>query len=865
MRKFLSFFFLLQISLSFSQKTLSIEVFDSNSNPLFYANIQVLYNEDILHYGVSDKQGKKIFENIKFNTIVVKISHLGYKTTEQQIDLNEKNTYSFYLENSILELKEVVISEYPKSFKVKEDSISYNIKSVIDGTERNLGEALNKLPGLEVDEKGIVSHNGVKIDKVLVDGNDFFGNKHQMTTQNFKPEMISGIDLLKNYSDNPLEKRGSKTVLNLKLKEEYQNKFIGNVNVDLGIKNKYLNHNNLFKFSKTGNFGFISDFNNIGESPITIDDYIEMRGGIFNFIENTGGNQVTALDFNQFPKFIFSDDNFRTRNNNFVGLNYTKNKNKWKFIGYSLVNQSNFTEQIFKNRTFLNQNNLIFNENVFDKSNVFFNSTYINLKHNPNDKTYLEIKATLNPNQDKTEQNLLLYENDLEENYLTSSKNRNFNFGYDVSYQYKLNEKWNFLSQLTQNFTDNKKDMSILSSENSLFLNNNNLNQEYKFNNLKSNFNARLDYKKDKNKYSFLFDYVHDNQNLSTSILFSNFTNDIQLKNNVYSLAFNNLNYISKKLVFGFKNKINLYELNHEKNIKYEPSLSLGYNFSFSEKISFNASISNKYADVLSFNSNPIVLNYRTISLSSISNFHHLINNNVFSINYLNFNQQHEFNFFVDLSYSHNKDNVILTNTFEDNFIVNRSIISPFEDVYSGKLNFEKRFRKVPISFKTFLYVNHSKSLNFLNNNNSILTNNTIVNKTNFFSHFKKSILQIEAGYQLSETALYQSLNESESKIKNLNLFLKLKGVIKSNLIWDVKFTSIYQENILGKNNLFFISPTISIDSKNKQWTFSLLGNNILNLENNTKFVSNLSNISFDNTETAILDGYLLISIKYNF
>ncbi|NRT13208.1 hypothetical protein [Flavobacterium sp. 14A] len=39
-----------------------------------------------------------------------------------------------------------------------------------------------------------------KIDNILIDGNEFFNNKHQMATQNIDADMIEGIDLLTNYS-----------------------------------------------------------------------------------------------------------------------------------------------------------------------------------------------------------------------------------------------------------------------------------------------------------------------------------------------------------------------------------------------------------------------------------------------------------------------------------------------------------------------------------------------------------------------------------------------------------------------------------------------------------------------------------------
>jgi hypothetical protein len=56
--------------------------------------------------------------------------------------------------------------------RIKGDSISYNLKAVVDGTENKI-DVINK-PGLEVDADGKVFYKGEKINNVLIDGNEFF-------------------------------------------------------------------------------------------------------------------------------------------------------------------------------------------------------------------------------------------------------------------------------------------------------------------------------------------------------------------------------------------------------------------------------------------------------------------------------------------------------------------------------------------------------------------------------------------------------------------------------------------------------------------------------------------------------------------
>jgi hypothetical protein len=55
-----------------------------------------------------------------------------------------------------------------------------------------------------------VFYKGEKINNVLIDGNEFFGNKHQIATQNINADMIEGIDLYTNYSGFAIASGGDK-------------------------------------------------------------------------------------------------------------------------------------------------------------------------------------------------------------------------------------------------------------------------------------------------------------------------------------------------------------------------------------------------------------------------------------------------------------------------------------------------------------------------------------------------------------------------------------------------------------------------------------------------------------------------------
>ena len=64
------------------------------------------------------------------------------------------------------------------------DTLIYKSEAFTNGSERKLEDVLAKLPGMEVDENGEVKVQGKKVNKVLVDGKQFFDGDTKMATIN---------------------------------------------------------------------------------------------------------------------------------------------------------------------------------------------------------------------------------------------------------------------------------------------------------------------------------------------------------------------------------------------------------------------------------------------------------------------------------------------------------------------------------------------------------------------------------------------------------------------------------------------------------------------------------------------------------
>ncbi|MCD8540601.1 MAG: carboxypeptidase-like regulatory domain-containing protein, partial [Leadbetterella sp.] len=341
---------------------------------------------------------------------ILRVSCLGYETAEKTFKTQDNAPLWVTLEQKQQELKEVEIKAYPKSYIAQKDTITYDLEKVKDGTENNIGEVINKLPGLSVDQDGKVSYQGNKIDKLMVDGQDFFGKLQQMATQNLRPEMIAEAELLTNYRESLLDIGSSKTVLNLKTNDKYKGVPTGDVLLQPGLVNKYLGHTNLFRFSKTGNIGLIADVNNIGDSPMSLMDFIDLRGGISSLMSPGAQSQVIRLDPTQYPRFLMADQNIKSKANRFIGANITSRiSDRLDLKLYSLYNGIRQTGETRAYKEYPGEEILRFSEWTDEAGQLHYNTTHLHLKYLLSPVSRLTFASTYSAGRDHYDKSCSLY------------------------------------------------------------------------------------------------------------------------------------------------------------------------------------------------------------------------------------------------------------------------------------------------------------------------------------------------------------------------------------------------------------------------------------------------------------------------
>jgi hypothetical protein len=120
-------------------------------------------------------------------------------------------------------MKEIVIRG-GAAIRIKGDTTEFTADSFAVKEGATVEDLLKKLPGFQVNAKGEITAQGKKVEKVLVDGEEFFGDDPTMATQNLSAKIVDKVQLFDTKSEQQnltgISSGSEGKTLNIKLKED---------------------------------------------------------------------------------------------------------------------------------------------------------------------------------------------------------------------------------------------------------------------------------------------------------------------------------------------------------------------------------------------------------------------------------------------------------------------------------------------------------------------------------------------------------------------------------------------------------------------------------------------------------------------
>src|SRR6202012_1675223 len=121
---------------------------------------------------------------------------------------------------------------------VKNDTIAFNAGAFPTRPNATVEDLLRKLPGIDVDKNGNVTMQGQRVDKIYLDGKEFFLNDPRMATQNLPADIVDEIETFDSRTERArltgIKDFTHTKTINIKLKKTSRRSYLGDVYAGTG-------------------------------------------------------------------------------------------------------------------------------------------------------------------------------------------------------------------------------------------------------------------------------------------------------------------------------------------------------------------------------------------------------------------------------------------------------------------------------------------------------------------------------------------------------------------------------------------------------------------------------------------------------
>jgi len=887
---------------SIAQVKLEGVVRDSLNKPLELANVIAINQETsaLESYGITDAAGKFKLALGKNGTYKMQVSYIGMKTLEENLTTQESDITKDFVLRSDNALDAVELT-YEMPVTIKGDTLVYNADSFKSGTERKLEDVLEKLPGVEINEDGQVEVEGKVVNKLMVDGKDFFDGDTKLATKNIPSKAVDKIQVLRNYSEvgqlSGVTNNQDNVALNIKLKEGKKNFWFGNVTAGGGTSpdnELYLLQPKLFYYSPKYSINFIGDLNNTGEVALTRRD-IRGFGGGFRQPSRSSGTSINLGD---------NGLNFLTNQNNAVEIENKLGTANFSYSptqaldlsGFVIYNSSRILSRETSFVQYTDQNLGIPDEATEQSSKERSDQGLLKLSasYQPNINNQLDYDILGRISNDRQIQNVfssVIGNTDQVDEVEPYSINQNINYYYTLNEnnifafeaQHLIKDEDPFYNAILENdpngpdaFDTTADALGLDTSLNSYDLGQNRRiksNQVdakldyYNILNAKSNLNFTLGTILSRQEFnSNIFQFLGDGSQFNPTPTFNNgrATNDTEynfsdvylgvhyrLKTGKFTITpgFSVHAYGNKNSQFGETFKDNFF--------RFLPDFETRIQFKKSEALTFNYNIRNQFTDVTRLAQGLALNNYNSIQFGE-PDLQNALSHNL-SLFYSSFNLFNYTNVFARAAYSSNIDQIRSLTNFENVIRTSTYFNSNFADENVNVFGrVQRTFGKIRATLNASF--NYSKINQFIQGQQSLNEGYTQTYTPGIRTNYRIAP-NVSLRYRYSVT----NNNQGSRKTKFVTNApsIDFDAYIWKSVTFRTNYTYTNQDLGNGESQSFQNWDATLSYRKNRdaKWEYELKATNILDIDSQVRNSAN--NLSVFTSETFIQPRFLTFRFIY--
>lgn len=246
-------------SISYAQHRLVGTVVDAKDQAkLHQAAVALLNPKDsiLIKFDRTKENGTFQIANLDTGVYKVVVSYPQYADLVKDIHITAKDQDIglISLSKAALLLEEVQVNgRIP--VVIKGDTVEYDASSFKVEKDAKVDDLLRVLPGITIDGSGKITAQGKEVKKVLLDGEEFFGDDPTLITKNIRSDMVSKVQVYEKKSDLAVRTGvddGERTqTIDIKLKEDKKKGMFGQAIAGGGTDKYYGGKVMLNKFKGT--------------------------------------------------------------------------------------------------------------------------------------------------------------------------------------------------------------------------------------------------------------------------------------------------------------------------------------------------------------------------------------------------------------------------------------------------------------------------------------------------------------------------------------------------------------------------------------------------------------------------------------
>lgn len=233
-----------------SSRQITIKIADSAGNGISGATVSLLHADSTVNkINVTNESGNADFSVIKDNSLLFKVSALGFISIYKKINAGSVVTgtpYLITLLNKDNTLQHIEVTAKTPLIQMLPDKTVVNVEASILSSGSSILEVLERSPGVFVDRSGNISLKGRPSVLVMLDGKptQMAGQELQQLLSGINAATIEKIELMENPPAK-YDAAGNAGIINIVTKRIKQVGFNGSVNTSYGQGKYYKNNNGL--------------------------------------------------------------------------------------------------------------------------------------------------------------------------------------------------------------------------------------------------------------------------------------------------------------------------------------------------------------------------------------------------------------------------------------------------------------------------------------------------------------------------------------------------------------------------------------------------------------------------------------------